>query len=88
MPEMPVLAEPEKQPENLKPGVSEQISVPAISPDDEDPLLHGMGYGAVHPDVLAESLSLPAADVYARLIEWELDGIVAAMPGGRYQRIR
>ena len=47
-----------------------------------------MGYGAVHPDVLAESLSLPAADVYARLIEWELDGIVAAMPGGRYQRIR
>ena len=88
MPEMPVLAEPEKQPENLKPGVSEQISVPAISPDDEDPLLHGMGYGAVHTDVLAESLSLPAADVYARLIEWELDGIVAAMPGGRYQRIR
>ena len=77
-----------KQPENPEADIPEQTPPVAISPDDEHPLLRGMGYGAVHPDMLAESLSLPAADVYACLVEWELDGIVAAMPGGRYQRIR
>jgi len=77
-----------KQPENPEADIPEQTPPVAVSSDDEHPLLRGMGYGAVHPDVLAESLSLPAADVYACLVEWELDGIVAAMPGGRYQRIR
>ncbi len=77
-----------KQPENPEADIPEQTPPVAVSSDDEHPLLRGMGYGAVHPDMLAESLSLPAADVYACLVEWELDGIVAAMPGGRYQRIR
>ncbi len=77
-----------KQPENPEADIPEQTPPVAVSSDDEHPLLRGMGYDAVHPDMLAESLSLPAADVYACLVEWELDGIVAAMPGGRYQRIR
>ena len=28
------------------------------------------------------------ADVYAQLTEWELEGIVAAVSGGRYQRVK
>ncbi|WP_107688539.1 DNA-processing protein DprA [Neisseria wadsworthii] len=50
-------------------------------------LLKAMGYDSIHPDSLAEKLALATADVYALLLEMELDGIVAAMPGGRYQRI-
>ncbi|WP_308085108.1 DNA-processing protein DprA [Neisseria polysaccharea] len=51
-------------------------------------ILDKMGFDPVHPDVLARQLAMPAADLYAALLELELDGSVAAMPGGRYQRIR
>ena len=54
----------------------------------KDELLAAMGYDPVHPDSLAQSLGLPAADVYARLLELELDGQIATMTGGRYQRIK
>ena len=47
-----------------------------------------MGYDPIHPDTLAEQTEQPAADIYAQLTEWELDGIVASMAGGRYQRIK
>ena len=54
----------------------------------KDELRAAMGYDPVQPDSLAQSLGLPAADVYARLLELELDGQIAAMTGGRYQRIK
>ena len=38
--------------------------------------------------MLAQQTAWAAADVYALLLEYELDGIVAALPGGRYQRIK
>lgn len=50
-------------------------------------LLQAMGYDAVHPDTLAQVLACPADEIYALLLEWELAGAVAALPGGRYQRI-
>ncbi|WP_047953543.1 DNA-processing protein DprA, partial [Neisseria gonorrhoeae] len=49
-------------------------------------ILDKMGFDPIHPDVLAGQLAMPAADLYAALLELELDGSVAAMPGGRYQR--
>ena len=58
------------------------------APTSEDELLNAMGYDPVHPDILAQQTAWAAADVYARLLEYELDGIVAALPGGRYQRIK
>ena len=58
------------------------------APIAEDGLLDAMGYDPVHPDILAQQTAWAAADVYARLLEYELDGIVAALPGGRYQRIK
>lgn len=51
-------------------------------------LLDKMGYDPIHPDTLAERLGLSAADIYAALLEMELEGRVAAASGGRYQRIR
>lgn len=50
-------------------------------------LLEAMGYGAVHPDTLAEALGIPAADVYAELTLLEMAGQVAPLAGGRYQRV-
>ena len=41
-----------------------------------------MGYSPVHPDALAESLGRPAADIFAELLELELEGRVAAAAGG------
>ena len=51
-------------------------------------LLEAMGYDPIHPDILAQQTNMVAADVYAQLLEYELDGIVAALPGGRYQRVK
>ncbi|MGF6147995.1 DNA protecting protein DprA [Kingella potus] len=53
----------------------------------ENGLLAAMGYDPVHPDALAERLGLPAADIFAALLELELEGRVAAAAGGCYQRI-
>lgn len=53
-----------------------------------DTLLDAMGYDPIHPDTLAEQSGWPAAEVYAQLLEYELDGAVAALAGGRYQRIK
>lgn len=55
---------------------------------DTSELLNEMGYDPIHPDTLAEQTGLPAGDVYARLLEYELDGKVAALAGGRYQRMK
>ena len=54
---------------------------------ETSPLLQAMGYDAVHPDSLAELLKLPAADVYAELTLLEINGQIAPLSGGRYQRI-
>lgn len=50
-------------------------------------ILNIMGYEAVHPDFIAEKTLIPTDDIYALLLEWELDGIVVGVSGGRYQRM-
>ena len=66
---------------------SENVGTEAGRQADSSPLLDAMGYDPVHPDTLAQQLQFPAADVYAELLELELDGKVASLAGGRYQRI-
>ncbi|QEY24979.1 DNA-protecting protein DprA [Neisseria animalis] len=79
------LAEPEKnQTEAVRP--SEKIQ--AAQSAQADSILAAMGYDPVHPDMLAAQTGLAAADIYAKLLEHELEGTVAALAGGRYQRIR
>ena len=59
-----------------------------VQTDKQDKMLNAMGYEPVHPDWLAEQLQLPAAEIYKELLERELAGEVAAVAGGRYQRIK
>ena len=55
---------------------------------DNDPLLSAMGYDPVPVDVLLQRVKLPADQLISRLTELELDGAIASMPGGKYQRLR
>lgn len=66
---------------------AEKLQTASEASGGADRIMAAMGYDAVHPDILAETLNLPAADIYAVLLEWELDGKVAPAGGGRYQRL-
>ncbi len=52
-----------------------------------DGLLAHMGYDPVDIDALCERAGLPAEAVAAELLRLELEGLVATLPGGRFQRL-
>jgi DNA processing protein len=52
-----------------------------------EPLLDVMGFDPVDVDSLCARAGLPAERVSAELLRLELAGRVAALPGGRYQRL-
>jgi DNA processing protein len=52
----------------------------------DDPVLRAMGFDPVTQDALADRTGWPAARLAARLLELEIAGQVARLPGQRYQR--
>jgi DNA processing protein len=52
----------------------------------EDPLLAAMGYDPIGLDALIARTGIPAPTLQARLLELELAGEVARLPGGVFQR--
>lgn len=64
---------------------------PAGQQDDaeerEDSLLGALGFDPVTLDALVARTGIAPADLQARLLEFELDGKVARLPGGLFQRI-
>ena len=54
---------------------------------EEDSLLQRMGYDPVGLDALVARTGIPASHLQARLLELELDSLVARLPGGLFQRI-
>lgn len=56
------------------------------TPEDE-PLLEHLGYDPVGMDALVARSGLTSETLSAMLLVLELDGKVASLPGGRYQRI-
>ncbi len=74
------------------------LAMPAISTDStreqdvgesdaENSLLSALGFDPVTIDALVARTGVSAADLQARLLELELDGNVARLPGGLFQRI-
>lgn len=57
----------------------------ATGPDD--PLLAALGFDPVSLDALQARTGLDTATLQARLLELELDGLVARLPGGLLQRL-
>lgn len=50
--------------------------------------LEALGFDPFDPDALAARTGMNAAEVAALLTQLEIEGTVAALPGGRFQRIR
>lgn len=63
------------------------ISAAATSAAD-GPLLAHLGHDPVDVDTLCQRSGLPAEQVAAALLELELAGAVAPVPGGKYQRMK
>ncbi len=69
------------------------IDVPLRTRDARDgagahPLLAVMGYDPFDLDTLAARSGLEPPEIAALVTRFELEGLVAALPGGRYQRTR
>jgi DNA processing protein len=54
---------------------------------EPDGLLAHMGYDPVEFDALCSRAGRPVETLTAELLQLELDGLVATLPGGRYQRL-
>lgn len=57
------------------------------SPPDDDPLLAALGHDPCDFDTLSERTGLSVESLQTRLSELELDGSIACLPGGRFQRL-
>jgi DNA processing protein len=76
--------------EELQPGASPHESPSAAATDDDDApdgLLAQMGHDPVSLDALGTRTGRSAADLQVELLELELDGRVARLPGGLFQRM-
>jgi len=58
----------------------------SAAPQPVDGRLQLMGHDPVALDTLAWRSGLDVGEVAAQLLEWELQGLVARLPGGLYQR--
>lgn len=69
------------------PMVAHMSAPPPPGPDDEDSLLQALGFDPVSLDALQARTGWPTPQLQARLMTLELDGQVARLPGGLFQRI-
>lgn len=73
--------------------ILEEIGLPSSKPQhepevtQEEPLLAHIGYDPVDAERLAERSGLTIAELSAILLQLELAGQIATLPGGLYQRI-
>jgi DNA processing protein len=69
----------------LRWGTAERAATPAASAADT-PLLQALGHEPATLDALGTRTGLGAAELNAQLLELELEGHVARLPGGLFQR--
>ena len=68
-------------------GGGPQADGDAALPGADDPLLAALGFDAVSLDALQARTGLDTARLQAQLLEFELSGHVARLPGGLFQRL-
>ena len=77
--------------EELQFAVSAQPSTASTEPDSVSPalagLLQALGFDPIGLDGLQARSGLPTPQLQAQLMELELGGLVARLPGGKFQRI-
>jgi DNA processing protein len=69
------------------PGFEESSGDSDAEPSPEDPLLAALGFDAVSLDELQARTGLDTPRLQAQLLEMELEGRVARLPGGYFQRL-
>lgn len=75
------------------PGAAPAAAAPDVAagtpgaPADADPVLQALGFDPLDLDALVARTGMPTAHLQARLLELELDGWVARLPGGLFQRV-
>jgi DNA processing protein len=72
--------------EELDWGVHPSAATAAPPSAPDDPLLDALGHDPATLDALQARTGWPTAELTARLLELELDGRVARLPGGLFQR--
>ena len=72
--------------DELRGGHPVQAALPLPEPASSDPLLDALGDDPVTLDALMARTGASAAALTVRLLDLELDGHVARLPGGLYQR--
>ena len=60
---------------------------PALAPRAGDPLLAALGFDPITLDALAARTGQPVAELNVHLLDLELEGHVARLPGQRFQRV-
>lgn len=73
--------------EELRPGAAVAVPKRQAPAPANDPVLEALGFDPITLDALAERTGWPPADLNIRMLELELDGRVARLPGQRFQRI-
>lgn len=70
------------------PGLDEAVAnTKTTTPSAEHPIVEAMGYDPISLDELVNRTGWSAAELNVRLLELELDGVVARLPGQCFQRI-
>lgn len=74
---------------HLKPAFMSAATPKAADPAQtpHSALLEALGHDPADLNSLCERTALPAAVIAAALTELEIDGMIAVVPGGRYQRV-
>ena len=76
----------EELPAPRPPAAAPPDPAPSGAEDARDPLLEALGFDPVHIDALSARTGWGAAELQARMLALELDGLVARLPGGLFQR--
>lgn len=79
-----------KIPATTVPGLPhEGVNAPgaAASDETEDPVLAALGYDPIGLDALIARTGMDASTLQVALLELELDGRIARLPGGLFQRV-
>ncbi len=74
--------------DELRLSTATQATSPLEPATEADPLLLALGHDPVSLDALGGRTGWPAAELTVRLLELELEGRVARLPGGLYQQRR
>ncbi|HRI19092.1 MAG TPA: DNA-protecting protein DprA, partial [Burkholderiaceae bacterium] len=70
-----------------RPPAAAVATAPSGHRPPEDALFEALGFDPITLDALVDRTGMPAAELAARLLDLELDGRVARLPGQLFQRV-